>query len=729
MTFERKVAVQYLAHLLVGDGASELGDGRSVVSVEFQQAPDHPVDDLVVSAAYPDASPSLVLVLAIRRSPKLVLSDESTRKLIRQFVRTVMNAPTDGPEHRLGLVVAGPQPHTQQLETLAGLARVHMDASGFFDLVRTPRKFNAGIRGRLDQLERLVKRALSDVGVTEADTGAVQQHAWKLLSRLAVCMPRLESPDETDWSAVTNSLVHVSRRSDQLGASRLLDRLVALASEYPPRSARVDLKLLRRDAHAVLDPTTRRHQRGWEALDHLRRAALASVRDGITASDGARRVRFDRHTESEELLFKVANAAAVVVSGESDVANAALALLGLTAAAEADPCGVQALCINLRHVPKLTIQLEATLGCPLSALLGELSAPQRMLIVDGLDAIHEGMEDAFRYLLDAAQESDVKVVAVTSADSRKVVRDTLSERFDTEVSEHVVTALSNKSVQPQPRGSESCWSAVPSGTSSHLYGVVWTGKRFTAVGDGGTIVHSADGISWKTVARGITSGYFHAITWNRTRFIAVGLRAIAHSIDGITWTDVAADVPGIMYGVAWNGAYFVAVGDTIMHSRNGITWNATGSLAQRLLAVAWNGTQFVAVGVRGAVVRSADGVSWTAVSSGTSSNLHAIAWNGTRFVSVGDGGTIIYGLDGRVWKHAVTEVPAAVLSGVAWNGRRFVAVGHDGAIVQSVDGITWEVVDNGITMPLHAIAWNGTRFVAIGQPGTIISSSCSENAR
>ena len=64
VTFERKVAVQYLAHLLVGDGASELGDGRCVVSVAFQQAPGHPVDDIVVSAANPDElQPSLVLAL------------------------------------------------------------------------------------------------------------------------------------------------------------------------------------------------------------------------------------------------------------------------------------------------------------------------------------------------------------------------------------------------------------------------------------------------------------------------------------------------------------------------------------------------------------------------------------------------------------------------------------------------------------------------------------------
>ena len=57
VTFERKVAVQYLARLLAGDGTSELGDGRRVVSVAFQQAPEHPVDDLVVSAARPRCQP------------------------------------------------------------------------------------------------------------------------------------------------------------------------------------------------------------------------------------------------------------------------------------------------------------------------------------------------------------------------------------------------------------------------------------------------------------------------------------------------------------------------------------------------------------------------------------------------------------------------------------------------------------------------------------------------
>ena len=447
VTFERKVAVQYLAHLLVGDGANEIGDGRCVVSVAFQQAPGHPVDDLVVSAARPDElQPSLVLALGVRRSPKLVLSDESTRNLIRQFVRAVINAPTDGPEHRLGLVVAGPQPHAEQLAKLAILAAAQMDAPGFFDLIRTPRRFDAGIRGRLDQLEELVKRALHDLGVAESDTALVQQRAWQLLSRLTVLMPRLETPDETDWSAVKNSLIPVARGSNLTGASRLRDRLVTLVSEYSPTSARVDLTLLRRNAHAMLDSTTRRHQQGWQALDHFHRRALASVRDEITASDGARRVRLDRSDAAAKLIAMVADATGVVVSGESGVGKSALALLSFTAAGAADLDTVQALCINLRQIPKLTVEFEAMLGCSLSTLLCELAAPQRILIVDGADAVAEGMDDALRYLVDAAQESDVKVVAVSAAASKQLVRDTLTDRFGAGVTEYAVAPLTDTEI-------------------------------------------------------------------------------------------------------------------------------------------------------------------------------------------------------------------------------------------------------------------------------------------
>lgn len=96
VTFERRVAVQYLAHLLVGDSAFEFREGRHAVSVAFQQAPDYPVDDLVIHASgVRESEPSLSLALAVRRSPNLVSSDRRAQELIRQFVRDVIVAVRD----------------------------------------------------------------------------------------------------------------------------------------------------------------------------------------------------------------------------------------------------------------------------------------------------------------------------------------------------------------------------------------------------------------------------------------------------------------------------------------------------------------------------------------------------------------------------------------------------------------------------------------------------------
>ena len=441
VTFERKVAVQYLAHLLLGDGAVEFGVGRRAVSVEFQQAPDHPVDDLVIRAAHPEeAEPSLELALGVRHSPNLVRSDASTQKLVREFVRAVIDMPADGPESRLGLVVAGPQQQARQLAVLVGLAAVQLDAPGFFGLVYTPNKFDAGVRSRLEQLESLVERALQDLGEATPDTAQVRLRTWQLLSRLTVLMPRLESPDETDWTEVENKLIAVARGLSLSGAEKLRDRLLTLASDYSPRSARVNLVILRRDAHETLDTKLRRHQQGWQILDHLHDSALESLRDEITDSNGTRRVRLDRIEAATRLVAVVGEADAVVVEGESGVGKSALALKTPSAA---DPDTMQRLCINLRQIPKLTVEFETRLSLPLSTLFGELSAPLRMLVIDGADAVTEGKEDIFRYLVNSAKVSGVKVVAVSGMDSMQVVYEILTARFGESVARYPVEPLAD----------------------------------------------------------------------------------------------------------------------------------------------------------------------------------------------------------------------------------------------------------------------------------------------
>ena len=443
-TFERRVAVQYLAHMLVGDGASELGDGRRVVNVAFQQASAHPADDLVVCAAFSqETQPSLVLAFAARRSPKLVLSNESTRKLFRGFVGALVDAPAAGPEHRWALVVAGPQRHARQLALLADLAAAQSDASSFFQSVRSPRAYETGVRNRLDQIEKLVEHALTDLDVGEVDPALVRKRVWELLTRLAVRMPRLESPDDTDWAIVANSLIPVARGSSLKGAILLRDQLAALTSDYAPKAARVDLTVLRRDAHLQINPTTRHSKDGWRLLDRLHDRALTSVRAEITSYDGARQVRLDRSKEATELVNLAKEAGAVLVTGESGVGKSSLAVLSLTAASEADPDSLQVLCVNLRQIPKLPVEFEARLGAPLPTLLKELSAPRRLLIIDGADAVIEGMGDAFHHLLDSANEVDMTVVAVTSTESDQGVRSLLTERFAGEVTECSIPPLTD----------------------------------------------------------------------------------------------------------------------------------------------------------------------------------------------------------------------------------------------------------------------------------------------
>lgn len=447
VTFERKVAVQYLARLLTGDGADELGDSRSVTSVAFQQAPEHSVDDLVIHAArVDDENPSLVLSIGVRRAPNLVQSDESTKKLIRAFVDEVINIPVDGPEHRVALVVAGTQLHAEQLASLADLALKQMDATKFFELVDTPGKFTATLRGRLDQIKALVRLALVDLGGPEPDSQRTQEMTWQLLSRLTVLMPRLETPDETDWAAITNVLIQVARGADLAGASRLRDRLAVLADEYAPTAATIDYSLLRRDAHQLLESTTGRHQRGWRSLDHLHRQAVKSVRDDVTSADGTRTVQIDRSDATAELLAAASAAAAVVAHGESGVGKSALVIRAATGAASRAPDTTQALCINLRHLPGTTLELETFLGAPLATLLAELSAPQRLLVIDGADAIAEGMLEALRYLIDAAVESGATIIAVTANETKQLLRDTIAERLHDQVGEYQVPPLTDAQV-------------------------------------------------------------------------------------------------------------------------------------------------------------------------------------------------------------------------------------------------------------------------------------------
>ena len=165
VTFERKVAVQYLAHLLVGDGAAELGDGRFVVSVAFQQAPKHSVDDLVIRAARADelepsldrsqlqcvAHPTSCRATSRPRSSSAPSWKRSSthQSMVRSIVlRSSSQAPKTTPSNWRRSPVSPPSRWTRRASS---------------PLFARQASFLSGIQGRLEQIEALVELALIDL--------------------------------------------------------------------------------------------------------------------------------------------------------------------------------------------------------------------------------------------------------------------------------------------------------------------------------------------------------------------------------------------------------------------------------------------------------------------------------------------------------------------------------------------------------------------------------------
>jgi hypothetical protein len=174
------------------------------------------------------------------------------------------------------------------------------------------------------------------------------------------------------------------------------------------------------------------------------------------------------------------------------------------------------------------------------------------------------------------------------------------------------------------------WSNVPHPSSTELHGVVWTGTRFIAVGDSGTVHTSPDGLSWSEAPTTVgANGTMRSVTCRADRCVAVGTgcRAMISEDGGLSWpilSDLIGDCSRVR-GVADTGSSFVAVGypNKIYTSPDGLEWieqvsGASGSLWD----IAWIGGRLVAVGYGGAL-ESPDGLSWSPLDIGTKASFYA----------------------------------------------------------------------------------------------------------
>ncbi|MGW6864626.1 hypothetical protein [Streptomyces sp. NPDC054901] len=272
--------------------------------------------------------------------------------------------------------------------------------------------------------------------------------AWRLLGRLHLLDFAVQSPDEGERAAVATSL-DVVASADVSGAA-VRDMIEVEATRYDATGAVVDLKVLRRDIHVVLDSAATRSRHAWSVLAEQRKLAVAGVRTAIgdESSGGPVEISFaDRREQLAEALCGAGTgASALLVSGESGIGKSALTLSAVAAMEAADPAGFQVVVVNFRSLPQSSLELRAALGMSMEDVLAELSAPGRVLVVDAADAALERSSGLLRDLVSAAAAAGVGLVAVASDAASDFVREQVELGFAKPVSSFAMGPLGDEDI-------------------------------------------------------------------------------------------------------------------------------------------------------------------------------------------------------------------------------------------------------------------------------------------
>ena len=178
-----------------------------------------------------------------------------------------------------------------------------------------------------------------------------------------------------------------------------------------------------------------------------------------------------------------------------------------------------------------------------------------------------------------------------------------------------------------------------------------------------------------------------------------------------------------------NGVFAISTyGGEVWTSTDGRVWYArqtslfpSASSSATLESIATGQGQFIAVGVNGAIVRSANGQTWTTANATTTRNLRDVKFTGSQWIVCGKDGVLLTSPNGVTW----TDQRAGRtrdLYGIIYTNGQFVAVGYEGTVLTSPDALTWTTRVSNTSRDLHAITYAAGLYVAGGRNGTVITS-------
>jgi hypothetical protein len=240
---------------------------------------------------------------------------------------------------------------------------------------------------------------------------------------------------------------------------------------------------------------------------------------------------------------------------------------------------------------------------------------------------------------------------------------------------------------------------------------------------------SPDAVHWESFS---TPFVANRVTFGNGLFaISAAGGEVWTSPDGRIWTARAtpaqptATLTGELSGIAAGQGQFLAVGDdgAIVRSANGVTWTtANATTSRHLRDVLFTGTEWLVSGNDGVLLTSPNGVTWTDRRGGRTRDLYGIIYTNGQFVAVGYEGTVLTSPDAQTWTVRVSNTTRDLHTVLYANGL-YIAGGRNGTIITSPNAINWTVRATPTTNYIERITWGAGRFVAAATHGTILSST------
>lgn len=252
----------------------------------------------------------------------------------------------------------------------------------------------------------------------------------------------------------------------------------------------------------------------------------------------------------------------------------------------------------------------------------------------------------------------------------------------------------------------------PLPTTAGFYSVAYGNSEFVAVGEAGTVFTSTDGAAW-TAQAFPTQETLRFVSFVKNRFYARGdSGSIFSSPDGSGWSQLQGGNGGSGPVVESNGVLVTATsGSQLLLSTDGNAWETVSiESGMTLKTITASPTLFVAITATGGLLTSADGRAWTQRTPPVPQGFNEIVYGAGAFIGRGGSASPLYrSVDGVTW----TAVTTGTATHLAFAGGRFYATDSLGFLLTSDDGLAWTAQASKPPIDTNTIASSGTQLLAV----------------